>query len=168
MDVRVDFDDIEIAEDAGDSDISEESLITVPDPIVVKGSGHLTVFGLSNRFENEFPGALIGRIAPEEFRATVNRINSILKKMVPLNFKWLIIGCLCCCCTLGCSVCPVVFLNKRSKLVIRKALDHENRQLYHKLGLHWKLSKERHSNTAMLEYVLLIEFIPKIPVYRPD
>lgn len=172
MSSQANFDAIEVVEPEiiDESDTSEDSqlVLNIPEPVVIKGAGHLTVFGLSNRFDNEFPQALIGRIAPEEFRATVNRINTILKKMVPRNFKWLFVGCLCCCCTLGCSIWPVVYLNKRSKLVIRKAIEHENRQLYHKLGLHWKLSKERHGSGAMLQYVLLIEFIPKLPVYRPD
>lgn len=140
----------------------------VPDPISVRGSGHLTVFGLCNRFDNEFPPALVGKIAPEEFASTLGRINGILKKMLSLNFRWLIFGCLCCCCTIGCSVWPVVFLNKRSKHLLQKALDWENRHLYHKLGLHWKLAKRRLSSSSMLEYILLIEFLPKIRVHSPD
>lgn len=76
----------------------------------------------------------IFQIAPEEFNATVWRINQILSKMVTLNFKWLLFGCLCCCCTLGCSVWPVVCLNKRTKRTLDKALDWENRQLYHKVS----------------------------------
>lgn len=70
-------------------------------------------FGLSNRFESEFPNGLVSRVAPEEFKATVMRINSVLKKTLPVNVKWLFCGCVCCCCTLGCSLWPVICLSKR-------------------------------------------------------
>lgn len=70
-------------------------------------------FGLSNRFNGEFPSALVSRVAPEEFKATISRINTILKKTLPLNVKWLFCGCICCCCTLGCSLWPVICLSKR-------------------------------------------------------
>lgn len=45
-------------------------------------------FGLSNRFNTEFPSTLISKIAPEEFSATLNRVNAILKKNLPINIKW--------------------------------------------------------------------------------
>lgn len=41
-------------------------------------------FGLSNRFNVEFPTQLISKIAPEEYCATIMRINSILKVRVCL------------------------------------------------------------------------------------
>jgi len=50
------------------------------------------------------------QVAPEEFKDTVLRINSTLKKALPVNVKWLLCGCICCCCTLGCSLWPVVCL----------------------------------------------------------
>ena len=53
------------------------------------------------------------QVAPEEFAASMNRINSVLRKTLPLNMKWLVCGCLCCCCTLGCSMWPVICLSKR-------------------------------------------------------
>jgi len=153
--------------------ISAESSIEdlyphVPDPIAVKGSGHITIFGLSNRFDSEFPQQLTGKIAPEEFRSTIYRVNKILNKFISLNFIWFLIGCLCCCCTAGISIWPVLCLDKRSKRMLEKALDWENRNLYHKLGLHWKLDKQRLANSTMIQYVLLIEYIPKTPVYKPD
>lgn len=82
-------------------------------------------FGLSNKFHTEFPGGLVSRVAPEEFRATLTRINSVLKKTLPVNVKWLVCGCLCCCCSLGCSLWPVICLSKRvsykrSRLIVQK------------------------------------------------
>lgn len=157
--------------------------------------GHLLFFfrfGLSNRFDTEFPSGLVSRVAPEEFQATVMRVNSILKKTLPVNVKWLFCGCVCCCCTLGCSLWPVICLSKRTQHSLDKLLEWENNHLYHKLGLHWRLAKQRCDSSSMMEYVsncqclnyfslwgmiflififsqvLLIEFIPKIPIYRPD
>lgn len=70
-------------------------------------------FGLSSRFQSEFPSTLVSRVAPEEFEETMGRINSVLKKSLPMNAKWLFCGCMCCCCTLGCSLWPVICLSKR-------------------------------------------------------
>lgn len=53
------------------------------------------------------------QVAPEEFKTSVNRVNACLKKNLPVNVKWLLCGCLCCCCTVGCSLWPVICLNKR-------------------------------------------------------
>nr|XP_038956561.1 cysteine-rich hydrophobic domain-containing protein 1 isoform X1 [Rattus norvegicus] len=94
--------------------VSEENLRRyAPDPVLVRGAGHITVFGLSNKFDTEFPSVLTGKVAPEEFKTSIGRVNSCLKKALPVNVKWLLCGCLCCCCTLGCSLWPVICLNKR-------------------------------------------------------
>ncbi|XP_010211160.1 PREDICTED: cysteine-rich hydrophobic domain-containing protein 1 [Tinamus guttatus] len=125
-------------------------------------------FGLSNKFDTEFPSILTGKVAPEEFKTSISRVNSCLRKNLPVNVKWLLCGCLCCCCTLGCSLWPVVCLNKRTRRSIQKLLEWENNRLYHKLGLHWKLSKRKCETSNMMEYVILIEFLPKYPIFRPD
>ncbi|ETE70848.1 Cysteine-rich hydrophobic domain 1 protein, partial [Ophiophagus hannah] len=70
-------------------------------------------FGLSNRFDTEFPSVLTGKVAPEEFKTSIGHVNACLKKNLPVTVKWLLCGCLCCCCTLGCSLWPAVCLNKR-------------------------------------------------------
>lgn len=57
--------------------------------------------------------ALVLQVAPEEFKTSISRVNACLRKNLPVNVKWLLCGCLCCCCTLGCSLWPVVCLNKR-------------------------------------------------------
>lgn len=164
-----DFDAIyEEEEEENEHNLEEHYVAMVPDPIVIRGAGNMTVFGLSNRFESEFPNGLISRVAPEEFKATVMRINSVLKKTLPVNVKWLFCGCVCCCCTLGCSLWPVICLSKRTQHSLNKLLEWENSRLYHKLGLHWRLAKQRCDSSSMMEYVLLIEFIPKIPIYKPD
>ncbi|XP_072733140.1 cysteine-rich hydrophobic domain-containing protein 1 isoform X1 [Ciconia boyciana] len=165
-----------------------------PDPVAVRGAGHITVifwgwagasprtlstsdvyikrkqylFGLSNKFDTEFPSVLTGKVAPEEFKTSISRVNACLRKNLPVNVKWLLCGCLCCCCTLGCSLWPVVCLNKRTRRSIQKLLEWENNRLYHKLGLHWKLSKRKCETSNMMEYVILIEFLPKYPIFRPD
>uniref|UniRef100_A0A8D2DM12 CHIC1 protein n=1 Tax=Sciurus vulgaris TaxID=55149 RepID=A0A8D2DM12_SCIVU len=120
--------------------VSEEHLRRyTPDPVLVRGPGHITVFGLSNKFDTEFPSVLKGMVAPEEFK------NSIV------NVKWLLCGCLCCCCTLGCSLCPVICPNKRTRRSIQKLLEWENNRLYHKLALHWKLTKRKCETSNMME-----------------
>lgn len=53
------------------------------------------------------------QVAPEEFKTSISRVNACLKKNLPVNVKWLLCGCLCCCCTVGCSLWPVICLNKR-------------------------------------------------------
>lgn len=107
-------------------------------------------------------------MAPEEFKTSIGRVNSCLKKALPVNVKWLLCGCLCCCCTLGCSLWPVICLNKRTRRSIQKLLEWENNRLYHKLALHWKLTKRKCETSNMMEYVILIEFLPKYPIFRPD
>ncbi|XP_046331747.1 cysteine-rich hydrophobic domain-containing protein 2-like [Haliotis cracherodii] len=161
-----DFDTIYEEED--DEDIPEDYVVTVPNPISIRGAGNVTIFGLSNRFDTEFPQGLSAKVAPEEFKATMTRINSVLRKALPVNVKWLFCGCVCCCCTLGCSLWPVICLSKRTRHAIEKVLDWENSHLYHKLGLHFRLSKQRCDSSSMMEYVLFIEFIPKVPILRPD
>ncbi|XP_078741392.1 cysteine-rich hydrophobic domain-containing protein 2 [Lampetra fluviatilis] len=163
------YEDDEEGEDDDEERLAEENLIRyAPDPVVVRGSGHITVFGLSNKFDTEFPSVLTGKVAPEEFKSSVGRVNGCLKKTMPVNFRWLLCGCLCCCCTLGCSLWPVVCLSKRTRKSIEKLLEWEDNRLYHKLGLHWRLSKRKCESSNMVEYVILIEFIPKCSIFRPD
>ncbi|KAK1792458.1 hypothetical protein P4O66_012400 [Electrophorus voltai] len=152
-----DFDEIyeeEEEEEEEDEDrAAEEQLLKyAPDPVVVRGSGHVTVFGLSNKFESEFPSALTGKVAPEEFKASINRVNGCLRKTLPVNVRWLLCGCLCCCCTLGFSLWPVICLSKRTRRSIEKLLEWENSRLYHKLCLHWRLSKRKCETNNMMEY----------------
>jgi hypothetical protein len=80
----------------------------------------------------------------------------------------LICGCICCCCTIGLSLCPVIYLNKRSKNAVRKVLDWENARLYHKLGLHWHLTKQKCLNNSVQEYVIMIEICPPLLLSYPD
>lgn len=101
-----------------DVENNEEQVQRSTELITVRGSGNMNIFGLSNRFNSEFPPELISKIAPEEFKSTISRVNSILSKNVPLNAKWLICGCFCCFCTLGCSFFPVVCLNKRVNILL--------------------------------------------------
>uniref|UniRef100_A0A8I6A1Z0 Cysteine-rich hydrophobic domain 2 n=1 Tax=Rattus norvegicus TaxID=10116 RepID=A0A8I6A1Z0_RAT len=149
-----DFDEIYEEEEDEERALEEQLLKYSPDPVVVRGSGHVTVFGLSNKFESEFPSSLTGKVAPEEFKASINRVNSCLRKNLPVNVRWLLCGCLCCCCTLGCSMWPVICLSKRTRRSIEKLLEWENNRLYHKLCLHWRLSKRKCETNNMMEYCL--------------
>ncbi|CAI4230473.1 unnamed protein product [Auanema sp. JU1783] len=139
------------------------------EPITIRGVGHITMFGLNSRFDTEFPSELIGRVAPEELSATLSRVNSVLKRHVQVSSKWFLCGLLFCCCSFGCSLWPVVCLNRRTVNAVEKCLDHENVTLYHKLGLHWRLARRPvGSNQRLTEYVLELEILPKAALFSPD
>ena len=140
------------------------------EPIVIRGNGNITLFGLSNTFNSDFPCVLVGRVSREEFEASLSRINNMLRQHHSTNAKLLLLGCLCCCCSFGCSLLwPTLALSKRTRMALEKLIAAENQRLYHKLGLNWKLAKERcHTNYAFMEYVLVIEFLPKLHLHQPD
>lgn len=73
---------------------------------------------MSNKFDTDFPSGLTGKLAPEEFESTLMRINKVLGRSLPMNLRWLLCGCICCCCTMGMSMWPVVFLNKRVNILV--------------------------------------------------
>ena len=107
-------------------------------------------------------------------QATVTRVNVTLRKALPVNVRWLLFGFLCCCCSLGCSMWPVVCLSKRvssltghlskqnhsqsfqTRHQLEKQLDWENCHLYSKLGLRWKLARQRCDSSLMLEHVRVV------------
>ncbi|KAK8743691.1 hypothetical protein OTU49_001213, partial [Cherax quadricarinatus] len=165
-----DFDAINTIErdEEDNSSSSLESYTQTPEPVIIRGAGNITVFGLSNRFCRDFPSALTGRLAPEEFTGSVGRVNTVLRKTLPVSARWLLCGCCFCLCTCGCSLWPVICLSKRTRNAIEKTLEAENTNLYHKLGLHWRLSRQRCDNSSLMEYVLVIEVIPKKDILRPD
>lgn len=151
-------------------DLPQEASVYQIEPIIIRGNGNLTLFGLSNSFSTEFPSPLIGRVSREEFDRTMRRVNSLLRDQQSLSARLLLFGTLCCCCSLGFSlIWPSIALRKRSKTSLEKFLASENSRLYSKLGLNWKLAEQRcYSNHAFVEYVLKIEFTPKINLYLPD
>ncbi|KHN86649.1 Cysteine-rich hydrophobic domain 2 protein [Toxocara canis] len=160
---------------SSDIDVIESDDDVIPpaarnrEPIIIRGVGHMTMFGLNSRFDTEFPSVLTGRLAPEELADTMRRINNVLSRTMPNNARWLVCGLLFCCCTAGCSLWPVVCLNKRTVHALEKTLDHENQTLYNKLGLHWRLARRPVDlNHSMTEYVLLLEMLPKAPLLLPD
>lgn len=73
-----------------------------------------------------------------------------------------------CCCTLGCSLLPVVCLSRRSINAIEKLLDYENARLYNKLGLNWRLARQHCDTNNLTEFVLLIEFLDRESILKPD
>uniref|UniRef100_A0A0N5AMB0 Erf4 domain-containing protein n=1 Tax=Syphacia muris TaxID=451379 RepID=A0A0N5AMB0_9BILA len=145
---------------------------TVPnskEPIIIRGVGRITMFGLNSRFDTEFPALLRGRLAQEELSDSLRRINAVLNRTMPSNARWLMCGLLFCCCTAGCSLWPVVCLNKRTVHALEKTLDRENQILYNKLGLQWRLARRpADMNHNLTEYVLVLELLPKMPILLPD
>lgn len=98
-----------------------EYLQQTMDPIVIRGNGNITLFGLSNGFSSSFPPSLLGRVSREEFESTISRINTMLRTQHSTNAKLLILGCLCCCCSLGCSLLwPTLALSKRTRHSLEK------------------------------------------------
>jgi hypothetical protein len=138
------------------------------EPIIVRGDGNLTIFGIFNRFSTEFPSKLCAKLAPEEYKDCINKINLILKKELSNNLKWFLFGSLCCCCTLGCSFIPVIYMNKKAKLSINKLLTLENERLFKKLGLKWSMTKIKCNNNALAEFVIRIDVLDKVHLYNPD
>ncbi|KAB0353224.1 hypothetical protein FD755_024062 [Muntiacus reevesi] len=90
-------------------------------------------------FTTNFTVVILLLVAPEEFKTSIGRVNACLKKALPVNVKWLLCGCLCCCCTLGCSLWPVICLNKRS---MRKINSFTSNSFPLLLTLRWFLSCE--------------------------
>ena len=58
------------------------------EPIIIRGAGHVTVFALNNKFDEEYPQALTHKVSRDEYQETIKRVNLILRKNVPINFKW--------------------------------------------------------------------------------
>lgn len=141
---------------------------TGPSPIIIRGTGNVTIFGLTNCFSTEFPNALHSRVAPEEYKETISHINGVLVKMGPAVVRLLMCGCLCCCCTLGFSVMPTVCITRKTRHTLEKVVRWENNRLYHKLGLNWKLVRERCEASNLVEYLLVLEHLPKLSIYQPD
>ncbi|BHF57170.1 hypothetical protein AAHC03_02037 [Spirometra sp. Aus1] len=138
-------------------------------PVIIRGTGDITIFGMNNVFNEEFPSELQGKVAPEEYQETISRVNRKLRNSMPVNLKWLLCGFICCCCTLGCSMWPALCVNRKIKRDIEKTLRIENARLYNQLGLRWSLTKQRSSEPVVLmEYVLRLDFIPKLCIYEPD
>ena len=53
-------------------------------------------------------------------------------------------------------------------ILIPFRLEWENNRLYEKLGLRWRLTKKQCDSSSMMEYVIEISFLPKVPILRPD
>lgn len=52
---------------------------------------------------------------------------------------------------------------------LEKTLDYENQQLYNRLGLHWRLARQQiEGSGTLVEYVLVLESLQKIPLNMPD
>ncbi|VDQ14427.1 unnamed protein product [Trichobilharzia regenti] len=111
-------------------------------------------FGINNKFKEEFPSELHGKLAPEEFEESIRKINDRLESSLPNHVRWFVCGLLCCCCTAGCSLWPVIHLSRRTRRDLQKILEAENIRLYCNIGLRLSLVKQRSSETTtLMEYV---------------
>lgn len=138
------------------------------EPILLQGNGSLTFFGLNSHFSPKIPTRLRMSVAPEEFALTIFLINKTLRRNLINNLFWFFCGCISFCCTLGCSMCPVIYFSKRTLRSLRKTLKSENNRLYNNLGMHWSLHKQHFGPFNLVEYVIVINFLPKPEIYVPD
>ena len=81
------MDEIEETEGSDSSSCGRNPLPDVPPPLILKGTGEITVFGVCCKYENSFPHQLTGRLAPEEFTRMIDRINAQLKRNIPAQVK---------------------------------------------------------------------------------
>jgi hypothetical protein len=157
-----------------DSSSSESVYSTVlqnfipAEPILIQGNGHVTLFGLNNHFSPTIPNRLRTRVAPEEYELTMLLVNKVLRRNFINNLIWFFCGCISLCCTLGCSMCPVIYFNKRTIRSLHKTLKSENNRLYNKLGLNLSLHKHHFGTFNLVEYVIVINFLQKPEIYVPD
>lgn len=77
------MDEIEEVEGSDSSSYDRKAYIEVPPPLILKGTGEITVFGLCCKYESEFSSQLTGRFASEEFSRMIHRINAQLKRNIP-------------------------------------------------------------------------------------
>ncbi|KAJ8983761.1 hypothetical protein NQ317_006093 [Molorchus minor] len=138
------------------------------EPVIIRGDGNITVFGLNNHFPLDMPCKLISLVAPDEYKYTIYIVNRILQKRLSYNIKLLFCACLCFCCTLGMSTCPSLAFNRITKNEVMSLLNKENKRIYNYLGLHWSLEKQHFGPIPIIEYVLQIDFINKPRLSTPD
>lgn len=81
------MDEIEEVEGSDSSSFGRQTQVEVAPPLILKGTGEITVFGLCCKYDSEFPAQLTGRLAPEEFARMIHRINSHLKRNVPSQVR---------------------------------------------------------------------------------
>lgn len=106
-------------------------------PVRVLPAGNMFLLGLSNGFDTTYPVRLTGKVrcvrrytylrdrfltwatrctcllrmqlAPEEFAATVGKVNAVLERDVPRGVAWFLAGYIVCVCTLGLSLAPALY-----------------------------------------------------------
>jgi hypothetical protein len=77
-----------ISEQPFNDDMNDNYIPRLIEPIVIRGAGHITVFALNNKFDEEYPQGLAHKVSRDEYQETIRRVNMILKKNVPNHFKW--------------------------------------------------------------------------------
>lgn len=153
---------------SGNAYISTFSNTADREPIILQATGIVTLFGLNSHFSTQLPSQLLGQLAAEEFNNTVCLINETARKNIAINMFCLVCGCIPLCCTLGCSMVPAIYFNKRTIRLIHELLETENNRLYKLLGLRWSLCKKQTGLYNLVEYVIVIDFCPKANIYNPD
>ncbi|XP_045851808.1 cysteine-rich hydrophobic domain-containing protein 1 isoform X4 [Meles meles] len=129
--------------------VSEEHLRRyAPDPVLVRGAGHITVQESFWSGAGPCQGCLQDKMCQELLWMDACLVGFGLSNKFDTEFPSVLTG--------------------KTRRSIQKLLEWENNRLYHKLALHWKLTKRKCETSNMMEYVILIEFLPKYPIFRPD
>ncbi|CAH1975564.1 unnamed protein product [Acanthoscelides obtectus] len=103
--------------------------MSLPEPIIVRPDGNITVFGLNNHFSSAMPNKLVSVVAPDEYQHTIRKVNKVLDEKLFLNIKMLLGSCICFCCTLGLSMCAPIVVNQRTKYRVQHILEEENKRI---------------------------------------
>jgi len=84
--------EVDIITDSQSIEFHDDSNEFIPrktiEPIVIRGAGHVTVFALNNKFDEEYPQGLAHKVSRDEYQETIKKVNMILRKTIPNNFKW--------------------------------------------------------------------------------
>lgn len=91
---------------AADTGAGHVDTTTIDAPVVIPCVGHIVVFGLSNAFDETYPARLAGKLAPDEFRTTIRKINRIVRGALPHIMRCFLLGYVLCCCTAGLTLLP--------------------------------------------------------------
>lgn len=67
---------------------------------------------------------------------------------------------------MGLSLFPAMCASRKAKQALREVAEFENDRLYHKLGLNWRLARNRQE--TLVEYILVVEFLPRLYLNKPE
>ena len=123
--------------------------------------------GLVDHFDETLPHELVGKVSPDEFKITINKINNLLKRRLKNQQRRLIASTIFCGLTIGASFYFAYDYNEKTLEKLKRLIAEENSRIYvNTLNMRWTLIMR--PVNKFLEYNLIIEFIPKYNFTLPD